>query len=288
MRYAIAILVALMIGTAAHAQGRGDFTGPFTGYEAQTLSEVWPDIRKAAHFEDINWSTHGLSRAPGSSEAQRILSANWEELRREEHFADIDWNEYSGNRSASARSRTERYGRAETGFPDEGGYRGSPFAREDFEDMSRVWSEIRVAARFEDINWRTHGLSRAPGSAEAQRILSTNWNELRREERFTDIDWDEYSAYSGSTGRYGRADSGSVGYHNSPYSEEDFEDLSRVWGQIRQAAHYEDINWRGLGLSGPPGDQEARRLTSRYWNDLRKAAHFEDINWQVTTGYHAR
>lgn len=193
MRHAIALLAALMIGTAAHAQGRAE--SPFTGYEAQQLSEVWPDIRKAAHFEDINWSTHGLSRAPGDREAQRILSDNWEDLRREEHFADIDW--------------------------------------------------------------------------------------------------DEYTAHSGRGERYGRADSGSLadeggGYHNSPYAREDYEEMSRVWTEIHQAAHYEDINWRGLGYSSPPGDHEARRLTSRYWNELRKAAHFEDIDWQKTTGYHAR
>jgi hypothetical protein len=183
-----------MMGAAVQAQGRDELTGPFTSYEAQTLSEVWPDIRKAAHFEDINWSTHGLSRAPGSREAQRVLSDNWDELRREEHFADIDW--------------------------------------------------------------------------------------------------DDYSARSGRAERYGRAESGSVadegGYHNSPYSHEDYEEMSRVWTQIRQAPHYEDINWRGVGLSSPPGDPDARRLTSRYWDELRKAAHFEDINWEVTTGYHAR
>ena len=113
-----------------------------------------------------------------------------------------------------------------------------------------------------------------------------------REEHFAEIDWDEYTARSGRAERYGRAESGSLadegGYHNSPYAREDFGEMSRVWNQIRQAARYEDIDWRGLGYSSPPGDREARQLTSRYWDELRKAARFEDINWQETTGYRAR
>ena len=77
------------------------------------MSEVWPEIRVAARFEDINWSTHGLTRAPGSPEAQRLLSANWDEIRREERFEDIDWDDYANNRySRSQSSRSgERYGR---------------------------------------------------------------------------------------------------------------------------------------------------------------------------------
>lgn len=199
MRLAIAILVGLLAGTSVQAQGRNGFTGPFTGYEAQELSEVWSQIRGAAHFEDINWSAHGLSRAPGSPEAQRILSDNWNELRREEHFRDINWNEYYDARAAQS-GRTERYGRAESGFPD-----------------------------------------------------------------------DDLGAY-----------------HNSPFTRDEFDEMSEVWGQIRQAARFEDINWRALGLSSPPGSRDARRLTSRYWSELRKAARFEDINWQATTGYRAR
>ena len=112
MRLAIAVVLGLMIGTAAYAQGRA---GPFTGHEAEQLSEVWPQIREAAHFEDINWSAHGLSRAPGNSEAQRILSDNWSELRREQHFSDIDWADYSDARS----SQTERYARADSDSLDE-------------------------------------------------------------------------------------------------------------------------------------------------------------------------
>lgn len=74
MRLAIAILLAVMTGMLAQAQSRDGSTGPFTGYEAETLSEVWPKIREAAHFEDINWQALGLQRAPGSPDAQRLLA----------------------------------------------------------------------------------------------------------------------------------------------------------------------------------------------------------------------
>ena len=73
MRLLIAVIVMLITGTVALAQSR-DYSGPFTGYEAEALSDVWPEIRGAAHFEDINWRAHGLSGPPGNSEAQRLLS----------------------------------------------------------------------------------------------------------------------------------------------------------------------------------------------------------------------
>ena len=284
MKLAIATLVALFAVTTAQAQSRGGSTGPFTGYEAEALSDVWSQIRVAAHFEDINWPTHGLSRAPGSPEAQRLLSANWDELRREQRFEDIDWDEYS--RYSQSRS-SERYSRTNTG----------PFTGDEAEALSAVWSQIRVAAHFEDITWRTHGLARAPGSPEAQRVLSANWDELRREERFEDIDWRYYdnrysSSRSSRAERYGRIETGfpdnERGYSLSPFTREEAAAMSRVWGEIRQAARFEDIDWRALGYSGPPGDSNARRLTSRNWSELRGAAHFEDIDWQASTGYHPR
>src|SRR5688500_776748 len=187
MRLVIAILVALATGTAL-AQSRG-FTGPFTGYEAEALSDVWPEIREAANFQDIDWRAHGLDRAPGTPEAQRLLSANWDELRREQRFEDIDWDEYydtrySNDRSTrsserSARStRAERYGRAGGSFPEsERGYNDSPFTREEAAAMSRAWGQIREAARFEDIDWRALGFSAAPGDRDARRIMSRNWGQ---------------------------------------------------------------------------------------------------------------
>ena len=199
MRLAIAILVALFATTAVQAQSRG-FTGPFTGYEAEALSEVWPEIRAAANFRDINWRAHGLDRAPGTPEAQRLLSANWDELRREQRFEDIDWDEYydtrySNNRSARS-SRAERYGRLENGFPEsERGYNDSPFTREEAAALSRAWGQIREAGRFEDVDWRAMGFSGPPGDRDARRIMSRNWGQLREAGRFEDIDWQATTGY---------------------------------------------------------------------------------------------
>jgi hypothetical protein len=206
MKLAIAILVAVFATAAAQAQNRG-FTGPFTGYEAETLSEVWPQIRQAANYQDINWRAHGLDRAPGTPEAQRLLSSNWDELRREQRFEDIDWDEYydsrySDNRSARsndryARSgRAERYGRLENGFPEsERGYDESPFTREEAAALSRAWGQIREAARFEDIDWRAVGFSGPPGDRDARRLMSRNWGQLREAGRFEDIDWQGTTGY---------------------------------------------------------------------------------------------
>ena len=169
-----------------------------------------------------------------------------------------------------------------------------PLTGYEAELLSDVWSEIREAQRFEDINWREHGYNRAPASPEAERFLAANWQELRREERFADIDWDEYydkPARSNRAQRYGQAERGSAanetGSSYSPFTREETAAMSRSWGQIREAARFEDINWRAAGLSGAPGDREARRIMSQNWGQLREAGRFEDIDWRAA-GYSAR
>ena len=71
------------------------------------------------------------------------------------------------------------------------GFRG-PLTGYEAELMSDVWYEIREVENFEDIDWRAHGLNRAPASPEAQQFLAAHWDELRREERFADIEWEKY------------------------------------------------------------------------------------------------
>jgi hypothetical protein len=168
-----------------------------------------------------------------------------------------------------------------------------PLTGYEAEAISDVWREIRQAEDFEDINWRAHGLNRAPGSAEAQRFLAANWDDLRREERFDDIDWDEYrDERSSRIERYGRNETGfprdERNFDDSPFTSEEAAAMSRAWGQLREAARFEDINWRAAGLSGPPGSREDRRRMASNWGELREAARFEDIDWQATTGYRER
>ena len=89
------LFLAAFLASGVFAQDRdGDeFRRPFTGYDAEVMSDVWPDIREAASFDDIDWRAAGLERAPGSPEAQRFLARNWEEARKAERFAYIDWEE---------------------------------------------------------------------------------------------------------------------------------------------------------------------------------------------------
>jgi hypothetical protein len=167
-----------------------------------------------------------------------------------------------------------------------------PLSGYEAEAMSEVWREIRQAEDFEDIDWRAHGLNRAPASAEAQRFLSANWDDLRREERFTDIDWDEYDERSSRAERYGRNETGfprdERAYDDSPFTAEEAAAMSRAWGQLREAARFEDIDWRAAGLARAPGSREDRQLMARHWGQMREAERFEDIDWQATTGYRAR
>jgi hypothetical protein len=190
MKFSIAILVTLLTTMAAQAQTRDGFAGPLTGYEADLLSEVWPEIRAAEDFEQINWRAHGLNRAPASSEAQRFLSTHWDELRREERFSDIDWAEFEDR---PRNRRAERYGRVDP--YEERDSNAGPFTREEAAAMSRAWGHIREAARFEDIDWRSAGLSRAPGDREARQLMSRHWGQIREAGRFEDIDWQGTTGY---------------------------------------------------------------------------------------------
>ena len=78
-------------GTRAEVDRAADGVGPFTSAETAVMRDVWPQIREAASYEDINWRALGLERAPGDREARRIMASNWGELREAERFEDIDW-----------------------------------------------------------------------------------------------------------------------------------------------------------------------------------------------------
>jgi hypothetical protein len=208
MKLTIAVLASLFVATGVSAQSRGEFYGPFTGYEAEALSEVWPQIREAASWQDIDWQALGMRRAPGSPEAQRFMAANWGELRREGRFADIEWNGYVDDRGqrAGRYDRTDRFedrtDRFERQFPGSANasYSASPFAPEEEAILSRVWPEIRSAAAFEDIDWRAYSLSGPPGSRDARRLMSRHWGTLREAARFEDIDWRAATGYRVSSG----------------------------------------------------------------------------------------
>jgi hypothetical protein len=161
------------------------------------------------------------------------------------------------------------------------GYYG-PFTEDDGQFLSSVWSEIRSAERYEDIDWRSVGSNRAPGDRDLQRLMSANWDELKRAQRFEDINWNEYAGEP-RTNRYerGRSSQGYGGY-DSPFSRDEEAAMSRVWGRIRTAADFDDIDWRSVGLAGAPGSREARRTMARHWGALREAERFEDIDWAAT------
>lgn len=65
--------------------------GPFTDREAEMMSRVWPEIREARSFEQIDWDAVGLNGAPGDLDARRIMSDYWDNLRVAENFEDINW-----------------------------------------------------------------------------------------------------------------------------------------------------------------------------------------------------
>ena len=174
LRLKLATLGFFMLAAVGVAQA-GSSSSPFSRQDEQLISSVWPKIREARDFDDIDWKAVGLARPPGNSSAQRLMADNWSRLRTEPRFDDIDWGTIrdSGNRT-SAQHYDE-----ETG----------PFSREEAHQLSAVWSTIRKAGSFADIDWKAVGLSRAPGDHEAQTFMTAHWDSLRRAERFEDIDW---------------------------------------------------------------------------------------------------
>lgn len=96
--------------------------------------------------------------------------------------------------------------------------------------------------------------------------------------------WVELGAGSSSNSSNRYPDQGRPS-ENGPFSYREAEELAAVWGTIRQAGRFEDINWRSVGLGGAPGSSEARRLMSTQWGKLRQARRFEDINWESLPGY---
>jgi hypothetical protein len=176
MKATIAILAAMLFASpTAFAQYRsGSGYGPFTQQDAELMSAVWPKIREAARFEDIDWRSVGLARPPGDWQAQSVLAENWDALRKAATFEDVDWDKISGYRGLDRGDLS---------------YRGSPFTAEEAAALSRVWGEIRKAASFRDIDWHAVGLRRAPGDSTARSIMETQWPTLRQAGRFEDIDW---------------------------------------------------------------------------------------------------
>ena len=178
MRATIAILATLVTAVAAFAQD----PGPFTRREAQQLAAVWPEIREAGAFEDINWEAVGLTRAPGNSQARTLMATRWDSLRRAPEFSDIDWQAVTAYPANPFEQRDQAS-------------RSGPFTRQEAQQLAAVWPEIRNAASFEDIDWQAVGLRGAPGDAEARRLMSANWGSLRHADQFSDIDWQATVAY---------------------------------------------------------------------------------------------
>lgn len=83
---------------ASFRRDRTSFSGPFTRREAELLSEVWPEIREAESFEQIDWEAFGVDYAPGDADARRLMAENWDALREAESFGDIDWEATTGDR----------------------------------------------------------------------------------------------------------------------------------------------------------------------------------------------
>lgn len=74
----------------------------------------------------------------------------------------------------------------------------SPFSPEESRQIEEVWQDIRVAARFGDIDWTMFGRAAPPGDTEALALLAEHWSVVSGAARFSDIDWQATAGYSES------------------------------------------------------------------------------------------
>jgi hypothetical protein len=193
MKARIAALTTLLVAAGAMAQRD---SGPFSPREAELLDAVWPQIREAGDYDDIDWRALGLAGPPGDLEARELMAENWDALRRAGDFDDIDWRATVRDRSSSRYSNERYRDRERRGAQvDEYGEYAGPFTSREAALMREVWPQIREAAAFEDIDWRAVGLSGPPGGREARRVMAANWGALRTAADFDHIDWDGAMRY---------------------------------------------------------------------------------------------
>jgi hypothetical protein len=74
------------------------------------------------------------------------------------------------------------------------------------------------------------------------------------------------------------------GYGGSPLNQKDWEGLNSVFGAVRDANSFEDINWnagnfRGANFQGNPLSPEANKFLSTNWSTIRSAGKLADIDW---------
>ena len=181
MKLNLATSIVFMFFAVGIAQADSSYS-PFSRQETEVIRSVWPDIRQARDFADIDWRSVGFRSAPGDEEAQRLMSEHWTRLRGAAEFDDIDWRAIRDDEDRSSGPNRGDRGRDYTG--DTG-----PFSRDDARQMRAAWPKIREAENYVDINWRAIGFARAPGDRAAREFMAERWESLRRAAKFDDIDW---------------------------------------------------------------------------------------------------
>lgn len=67
-----------------------------TAADKTFLSKVWPIVRVAAQWSDINWQAIGYPRGPLiSSAANSLMAELWPEIRVAAQFSHINWNAHA-------------------------------------------------------------------------------------------------------------------------------------------------------------------------------------------------
>lgn len=68
---------------------------PFLQSDYQKLAALFPQVRSAANWSDINWAAHG-GKPQLTAGVEDFIAANWNAIRPAANFQDINWNASSG------------------------------------------------------------------------------------------------------------------------------------------------------------------------------------------------
>lgn len=74
-------------------QSYGD--SPFQQSDYQALSSIFPQVRSAANWSDINWDALG-GKPQLSDGVENFIASNWGAIRPAANFGDINWNASAG------------------------------------------------------------------------------------------------------------------------------------------------------------------------------------------------
>ena len=147
---------------------------------------AWPLIAAAA--------VSALSGLKGASEQKKGAQQAGALASQQYGLARQDLAPYRALGSGAADILGMLQGTYQAPGPGGPGVGGSGLNAADWNAIAPIWSQIRPAGRFEDINWGAIGMPGGPPvSEQGRQFLSSNWGNIRPAGNLGDVDWNAFT-----------------------------------------------------------------------------------------------